>query len=64
MLLHESELDSRNTYRRPNGLDALGGEVTYLLQLLHDAFAILLAWNPSNDVCCLRYALGGVIHAQ
>ncbi len=23
-----------------------------------------VAWNPSNDVCGLRYALGGVIHAQ
>ena len=50
--------------RLPHGLDALGGEVTFLLQLLHDALALLLAWNPSNDVCGLRYALGGVIHAQ
>ena len=42
----------------------LGGEVAFLLQLLHDALALLLAWNLSNDVCCLRYALGGVIHPQ
>ena len=44
-------------------LDALGGEVTVLLQLLL-ALALLLAWNPLNDACCLRYALGGVIRAQ
>ena len=54
----------RLTHRPSDGLDALGGEVSFLLQLLHDALALLLAWNPSNDVCCLRYALGGVIHAQ
>ena len=49
---------------RSHGLDALSSEVTFLLQLLHDALALLLAWNSSNDLCCLRYALGGVIHAQ
>ena len=49
---------------RPDGLDALGGEVIFLLQVLHDALALLLAGNPSKDVCGLRYALGGVIHAQ
>ena len=48
----------------PNGLYAFGVKVSVLFQLLHDAFALLLAWNPSNDVCCLRYALVGVIHAQ
>lgn len=47
----------------PDGLDAFSGKVTFLLQLLHDALAFLLAWYPSNDVCGLRYALGGVIHA-
>ena len=51
-------------HRPSHGLDALGGKVTVLLQLLQDALALLLAWNPSNDVCCLRYALGGVIHVQ
>ena len=49
---------------RPDGLDAFSGKVSILLQLLHDALALLLAWNPSNDMRGLRYALGGVIHAQ
>jgi len=49
---------------RPDCLDAYSGEVSILLQLLHDALALLLAWNPSNDVCCLRYAVVGVVHDQ
>ena len=49
---------------RPHGLDACSGKIRILLQLLHDALALLLAWNPSNDMCGLRYALGGVIRAQ
>ena len=52
------------TNKQPNGLDAFSVKVTILLQLLHDAFALLVAWNPSNDVCGLRYAVVGVIHAQ
>ena len=59
-LPHRAEL----THQPPDGLDALGGKVSFLLQLLHDALALLVARNPSNDVCGLRYALGGVIHAQ
>ena len=55
---------TRVTHRPSDGLDALGGEITFLLQLLHDALALLVARNPSNEVCGLRYALGGVIHAQ
>ena len=31
------------THQPPDGLDALGGEVTFLLQLLHDALALLVA---------------------
>ena len=53
-------MNSSLKHRPSDGLDALGGEVTVLLQLLHDSLALLLAWNPSNDVCGLRYALGGV----
>ena len=49
---------------RPDCLDAFSGKVPILLQLLHDALALLPAWNPSNDVCGLRYAVVGVIHAQ
>ena len=49
---------------RSNRLDTFSVKVPVLLQLLHDALALLLAWNPSNDVRGLRYALGGVIHAQ
>ena len=49
---------------RPDCLDTFSGKIPVLLQLLHDALALLLAWNPSNDVCGLRYALGGLMHAQ
>ena len=31
------QIRRRLTHRPPHGLDALGGEVTFLLQLLHDA---------------------------
>ena len=49
---------------RSNRLDTFSGKISILLQLLHDVLALLLAWNPSNDVCGLRYAVVGVIHAQ
>ena len=49
---------------RPDCHDTHSVEVSALLQLLHNALALLLAWNPSNDKRGLRYAVGGVIHAQ
>ena len=54
----------RLTHRPPDGLHAFSGKVPVILQLLHDALALLLAWNPSNDMRGLRYAVVGVIHAQ
>ena len=55
---------SELTHRPLHSLHALSGKVSILLQLLHDALALLVAWNPSNDVRGLRYEVVGVIHAQ
>jgi len=49
---------------RPHCHDTYSVEVSALLQLLHNALALPVAWNPSNNVRCLRYAVVGAIHAQ